>query len=510
MEHGMSNRGQAVGIPTVDATLSRPALLRDAMAKVPEAFDADGHLLSPIAGRWESPALWTAALSPVDGRPIADLPRLPAERVTAAVEATAAEFDAWSARPVAERAAMVEAALDGVRAHRDLLVPLVAWEIGKTLAAAGTDVDRCIAGVAWYLERAEEMTHGRRPLGLVSNIASWNYPFSVLLQNVLVQALSGNAVIAKIPTQGGGIALTLAFGLLRRAGLPVTLVGGPGADLTEPLVGHRQVMAVAFVGGRANGGAVAKRLRGSSKRHALEMEGVNAYGITDFSDWASLAKQIRAGFEFGKQRCTAYTRWVVRRELVPSFVDAYVSAVSSIRVGHPLASAAVDFGPLISGKKVAELRAHVAEAVGQGARVLHEGALSEVFEPGQDRSAYLAPMLLEGVRAPSPLYLREPFGPVDLLVPVDSDDELVAEANVSRGALVGSIATDDVARGERLAARLEAFKVGVNRLRSRGDRDETFGGAGGSWQGAFVGGALLVRAFTDGDEPVLGNDVVAA
>jgi acyl-CoA reductase-like NAD-dependent aldehyde dehydrogenase len=350
------------------------------------------------------------------------------------------------------------------------------------------------------------MLEGQRPLGLVSNIASWNYPFSVLVLNVLAQALAGNAVIAKIPTQGGGVSLTLAFALLRRAGLPVTLVGGRGKDLTDSLVGHHAIAGVAFVGGRVNGGAVSRRLRGTGKRYALEMEGINSYVVTRFTDWEVLEKQIRAGFDFGKQRCTAYTRWVVERSLLPSFVDTYVKAVSTIRVGHPLLSVPVDFGPLISTAKVDELRHLIAEAKSNGAEVIHEGALAEdAFVHGQNRSSYLAPTLLFALKRPSELYEREPFGPVDLLVAVDSEEQMIKEANVSNGALVASVATDDPAIGERMARRLHAFKVGINRLRSRGDKDEPFGGLGDSWEGAFVGGANLVRAFTTGPHLPYGN-----
>jgi acyl-CoA reductase-like NAD-dependent aldehyde dehydrogenase len=397
-----------------------------------------------------------------------------------------------------------------LRAHRGVLIGLLAWEIGKTVAAASNDVDRCVAGIDWYLGEIGGMVEGRRPLGLVSNIASWNYPFSVLLLNVLVQALSGNAVVAKIPTQGGGVSLTLAFALLRRAGLPVTLIGGRGADLTEPLVGHAAIDGLAFVGGRRNGAAIAARLRGTGTRFALEMEGVNPYVVTRFSDWDGLAKQIRGGFDYGKQRCTAYTRWVVERSLVPAFLETYRAAVSDIRVGHPYLEEAsgrpVDFGPLISATKVRELRGRTDEAVANGAEVVYGAGLDDAdFLPGQERGAYLAPTLLLGLGAPSDLYAREPFGPVDAVVAADSEDGLIAEANVSGGSLVASVATDDAAVGERIAGRLMSFKVGINRLRSRGDRDEAFGGLGGSWAGAFVGGENLVRAFTEGPQEVRGH-----
>ncbi len=88
---------------------------------------------------------------------------------------------------------------------------------------------------------------------------------------------------------------------------------------------------------------------------------------------------------------------------------------------------------------------------------------------------------------------------------VDSEAELLAAMNASNGSLVASIATDDAALGARVAEELQAFKVGVNAPRSRGDREEVFGGKGASWKGAFVGGDLLVQAVTEGEGQVYGN-----
>lgn len=481
-------------------------LMAEARRITPEAFDAEGRFICPIASTWRVPSLWFRTISPVDGTALAELPSLDLAEATRAVDDAARQFSAWASRPFPERLDASERAVEALRTHRDVLVGLLAWEIGKTIPAAQSDVDRCIQGAGWYLDRIGSMLDGRRPLGLVSNVASWNYPFSVLLLNVIVQALCGNAVIAKMPTQGGGISLTVACALIGREGLPVTLVGGRGGELGDALIGHSAVAGVAFVGGRANGSAVGKRLRDSGKRYALEMEGVNAYAITAFTRWKELGEQIRAGFDFGKQRCTSYTRWVVERSLVPRFIETYREAASRLRVGNPMLGRHVDFGPLISAAKVSELCNHVGAALEREAICLHEGVLrDEDFANGQDRGAYMAPILLSRVKSPSELYHREPFGPVDLLVPVRSDEELVREANVSNGALVASIATDDAKRGAALAVRLNAFKVGLNRLRSRGDKDEAFGGRGGSWEGAFVGGANLVYAFTDGDRVPEGN-----
>jgi acyl-CoA reductase-like NAD-dependent aldehyde dehydrogenase len=115
------------------------------------------------------------------------------------------------------------------------------------------------------------------------------------------------------------------------------------------------------------------------------------------------------------------------------------------------------------------------------------------------------------LRATGPwsLHHAEPFGPLDSVVCVDTEAELLAAMNASNGCLVASLATDDMDFASRLAEQLRAFKVGINRPRSRGDREEVFGGMGESWKGAFVGGDLLVQAVTYGpdseDERLFGN-----
>lgn len=105
------------------------------------------------------------------------------------------------------------------------------------------------------------------------------------------------------------------------------------------------------------------------------------------------------------------------------------------------------------------------------------------------------------------MHHAEPFGPVDTLVLVDTEAELLAAMNASNGALVATLSTDDQSVYDRLAPQIRAFKTGRNKPRSRGDREELFGGYGASWRGAFVGGDLLIRAVTQGpsDERLPGN-----
>jgi acyl-CoA reductase-like NAD-dependent aldehyde dehydrogenase len=490
-------------------------VLARAVAATPEGF-TDAGPRNLLAGDWTDNGQRAALRTAVDGTVLTTLPRVDAETAHRAVRAAADEHRTWAGTPLAERRARVVAALDALTEHRDLLALLLVWEIGKPWRLACADVDRCLDGVRWYVEEIPSMLDGREPLpGPVSNIASWNYPMSVLVHAELVQLLAGNAVVAKTPTQGGAVCLTVAHALLRRAGLPVTLLSGGGEELSESLVQGPDIGAVAFVGGRSNGGKVAAALLDTDKRHMIEQEGLNAWGIWDFSQWDLLATHLRKGFEYAKQRCTAYPRFVVQRDLVDKFLDTYLPVVRAVRFGHPLAVSDVDgplpdldFGPLISAAKADELHRKVEEAIRHGAVPLYRGSLDHAsFLPGQDTDAYVAPSLLLAPPGRSRLMHAEPFGPVDTVIVVDTVEELLSAMNASNGALVASLACDDEEYAGKLALEVHAFKVGINKPRSRGDRAEPFGGRGASWKGCFVGGELLVQAVTVGepDERLYGN-----
>jgi acyl-CoA reductase-like NAD-dependent aldehyde dehydrogenase len=497
---------------------------------VGEAF-ADHGPANLVDGEWRAVGTPFDQVSPVDRSVLGTMLKVDAETATDAVQRASASHRAWADTDLDERKRRVTAALDAMAGVRDDLALLLAWEIGKPWASATADVDRCLSGVRWYVDQIEGMLSrdvegapAKRVAlsGPVSNIASWNYPMSVLVHAELVQLLAGNAVVTKTPTQGGAVTLTVAHALMAREGLPVTLLSGDGSTLSDALIRSPELGALAFVGGRSNGGKVAAQLADTGKRHMLEQEGLNAWGVWEFSDWEMFAGLLRKGFEYGKQRCTSYPRFVVQRELVDSFLATYLPVLNGVRFGHPLAVGAgtqigpdsldqlptLDFGPLISAAKATELDDKVAEALRHGGVPLFRGAKDGGrFLPGQDTTAYHAPAALLAPPGASRLMHEEPFGPIDSVVVVDTEAELLAQMNASNGALVASLACDDEEKAGRLAEQVQAFKVGVNTLRSRGDKDEAFGGRGASWKGAFVGGEYLVHAVTEGPpgENLYGN-----
>lgn len=484
-----------------------------ARAAAPEAFD-ESSIRNLIGGEWQALGTVVSHITPVDQSEIIGPSMLSLDQTMTAVKKAAQMDKDWAKVPLDERKTRVAKAVELLKENRDLLAQLLIWEIGKPWKLACADVDRCIEGVQWYIEEIDRQMQGRTPLeGPVSNIASWNYPLSVLVHAELVQLLAGNAVIAKTPTQGGFHALTLSHALMARAGLPVTLVSGSGAELAPALVSSPELGAMAFVGGRNNGRSAASSLRSLAKRHILEQEGLNSWGIWDYSNWDELSAHLTKGFEYAKQRCTAYPRYVVQRELFPEFLEMYLGVVKSLKFGHPLAVENpnddypdLHFGPVISAKKATELSEAFNEAVSRGGVPLYAGNLSSgSFLENQDTAAYVAPKtVLEPPKSWS-IHHSEPFGPLDSVVLADTEAEFIAAMNVSNGNLVSSVATDDLGFADRVKEESQAFKFGVNKPRSRGDKAEVFGGLGASWRGCFVGGDLLVEAVTEGPGQLYGN-----
>ena len=488
-------------------------VLQRAADAAPEAISVDG-LKNLIGGEWVSGGNIKDHVNPVDGMPILGPTMLDVDTVMGAVKAAKAQDTEWAKVDLSERKQRVQQAVDLMREHRDTLALLLVWEIGKPWKLACADVDRALEGVEWYIGEIDRQMENRTPLGgPISNIASWNYPMSVLVHAELVQMLAGNAVIAKTPTQGGFHTLTLAHALMHRAGLPVTLVSGSGGELSPALVSSEDLGALAFVGGRNNGRAAASSLHNLSMRYMLEQEGLNSWGIWNYSDWDGLSAHLSKGFEYAKQRCTAYPRYVVQRELFPEFLETYLDVVKNLRFGHPLAVEHPDddfpdlhFGPVISSAKANDLKNIFNEAVTRAGVPMYVGSLEDGrFIDGQDTSAYVAPMaVLEPPKSWS-IHHSEPFGPLDSIVLADSEAELIAAMNVSNGNLVSSVATDDEDFASRVREESQAFKFGINKPRSRGDKAEVFGGRGASWRGAFVGGDLLVHSVTEGEGPLYGN-----
>jgi len=233
-------------MPMIAPAAEWETLVQKMKAQIPEAFASDGRILNLIGGEWCEPGFGRHYEAAVDGRSLGKIPMIDLPTARRAVKFAKSEAVAWAAVDLDERRRRVSECVGKLRKQRELIALLLIWEIGKPYAQALTDIDRCLSGVEWYIENIEGMLGERTPVGLISNIASWNYPMSVLMHAVLVQLLAGNSVISKTPTDGSLYALSVAHSIARRCGLPVSLVSGSGGQLSDALVRNESVDCLAL------------------------------------------------------------------------------------------------------------------------------------------------------------------------------------------------------------------------------------------------------------------------
>ena len=414
-----------------------------------------------------------APRAPFTGALLAELSRTTEPDVAVAVERARAAQRTWAARPLRDRAAVLLRVHDLVLDRQDEVLDLIQLENGKARASAYEEVADIALVARHYARRGHGYLTPRRvpglvpgvtgasvlrhPVGVVGIIAPFNYPLVLSLGDALPALLAGNAVVVKPDEQ---TTLTALWGaeLLVAAGLPPDLMLVLSGD--GPTVGAALTAAVdhvIFTGstrtGRVVASAAGERLIGAT----LELGGKNALYVAADADPAVAAEgAVRASFASTGQLCVSMERLVVHEDIAEAFLAELVPRVRALRLGRGLDYSA-DVGSLTSAAQLARVQDHVDAAVREGARVLAGGRHRPDVGP-----LFYEPTVLDGVPAHSPVFADETFGPVVAIHRVPDDESALALINESVFGLNASIWTRDVARGRRLAARVEAGSVNVN------------------------------------------------
>ncbi len=452
-----------------------------------------------IAGEWVPPASGeTLELkNPSDGTTLCEIARGSSDDIDRAVQAAqAARTGDWGRMTAAERGRCLARIGLLVLEHVEDLARLEALDVGKPLTQARADA-KALARYMEFYGGAADKVHGatipylegytvytlREPHGVTGHIIPWNYPMQIIGRSIGAALAMGNATVLKPAEEACLTALAFAE-IARRAGLPagaLNVVPGLGAEAGAALAAHRGVRHVSFTGSVGVGRLIQTAAAENVVPVTLELGGKSPQVVFEDADIdAALPFLVNAGIQNAGQTCSASSRILVQRGVLDEVTSGMAERYRELRVGPALDD--LEVGPLISSRQ----KRIVEDFLAAGAD-LETAAQGTILDGTPTGGSYVVPTLFAGVDPGHRLAQDEIFGPVQVVIPFDDEDEAVAIANGTDYGLVASAWTRDGARQMRMARKLEAGQVFLNNYGAGGGVELPFGGVGLSGHGREKG-----------------------
>lgn len=438
------------------------------------------------------------------------VPLSTAEDARKAVEAAHAAFQEWQYVPPPERMQYVYGLLEVWKQRRDELAEAMTLEMGKTINEARTEVDRGVGEMRFVAGEAQRidgktLPSGRQrvfaytvrePTGVIAAITPWNFPVLSPLRKVIPALMYGCTVVLK-PALQSPLTAVMIFEMLQEVGLPAgtaNLVIGRGGAVGDTLVTHPLVRGVTFSGSTEVGLGIYEKTVKNNPKMQLEMGGKNAAVVAGCADLKNAASQIvPAAYAATGQRCTSISRVIVLKEHQKELEEALVEEVQKLKVGYGFDESAT-MGPLVNRSQFERSVHYIEQAHQDDARVLIGG--NKITGNGLDNGYYIEPTVLTDVKAGTPAALDEIFGPVLVVIPVESFEEALAVNNEVRYGLTSSIFTDNMEWAQAFTKSSETGMVHVNNG-TVSEGHMPFGGIKQSGRGAYSIGATNKDFYTN-------------
>jgi acyl-CoA reductase-like NAD-dependent aldehyde dehydrogenase len=409
-------------------------------------------------------------INPATGATIERIERMNRATVEGKLCAAAATVATWREATIADRSSVLRRIAAALRAERDALAATAVTEMGKPIAQARAEIEKCAWTTQYFADNAQEMLAAQqassnatrsyvtfRPLGIVLAIMPWNFPYWQVIRAAAPALMAGNTMLLRHAenTTRCGLELERIF---REAGAPEGLFGT--LLLTHEAVGELifddRIAGVTLTGSERAGMAVATAAGEALKKCVLELGGSDAFVVLADAD-LSLAAQtaVTARFQNNGQSCIAAKRFIVVDTVYEEFLQRFVELARAQRVGDPM-DEATSLGPCARADLREALDRQVQATLERGAGLSLGG--HAIARPGY----FYEPTIVHDVTPGMTMFDEEVFGPAAAIVRARNADHAIELANASSYGLGFSIWTRDVAAAERLAGRVEAGAAFIN------------------------------------------------